>query len=121
MKIENVKSRDFQAGQQRSTKCPHVIETECAENRLLFDKVGNRLGRRGRAFKSPRPDQFTNAPPLPRYVHIGGFTGGSIMSGPAGSGSGPGRSGSSGLGSGRGGLGSGSSMVSLLYATSVRI
>jgi hypothetical protein len=48
------------------------------------------------------------------YVHIGGFTGGSMMSGPGGSGSGPGRCGSSGLGSGIGGFGWGSCIVVLL-------
>jgi hypothetical protein len=57
-KIEDTRIPEFNKAQQRSTSCPHLIETEAAENRALSREAGIRLGRRGSGVQiaPPRPN-----------------------------------------------------------------
>ncbi len=56
--IEDTKSQEFNKAQQSSTRCPHLVEIEAAENRAFFREAGIRLGRRGSGVQiaPPRPN-----------------------------------------------------------------
>jgi hypothetical protein len=75
-KIEDAKSLELNKPQQSSTSCPHLVETEAAENRAFPREAGIRLGRRGspwlqRQFKEALPaDPSVSARELRPCLHI---------------------------------------------------
>jgi len=55
--FEDAKFHEFKKAQQRSTSCPHLIETDTLKTERFAERSETALGAGGRAFKSPRPDQ----------------------------------------------------------------